>query len=230
MNGIEKIIGQIDADTQREIDGILAHGRADAQAIEAQLTEEARQEAQAILDKGERSAREREERVAGMAQLEGRKRLLAAKQEMIGRAFDRALEKLLELPEEDYVNLLAGLCAKAAVTGRESVVFSARDRDRVGKAVVARANELLAKQAAPRLPEELAASKAGELLNKVVAAGSALLAGTGMLTLAQETRDIRGGCVLCGDGVEVNCAFDTLVRLSRPEVERQVAQVLFDEG
>ena len=63
----------------------------------------------------------------------------------------------------------------------------------------------------------------------MVTAGSALLAGTGMLTLAEETRPIQGGFILAADGVEVNCAFETLVRLSRPELERQVAQILFGE-
>ena len=39
----------------------------------------------------------------------------------------------------------------------------------------------------------------------------------------------RNLSLLAGDGVEVNCAFETLVRLSRPELERQVAQLLFGE-
>ena len=116
-----------------------------------------------------------------------------------------------------------------AVTGREEVIFSPEDSVKVGAQVVARANEMLAKASAPKLPQELKQTTAGALLDKVVTGASALLSGTGMLTLSQEIRPIRGGFILQADGVELNCAFDTLVRLARPELERQVAQILFEE-
>ena len=229
MNGLEKITGRIAADAQAEADALLAQAQAQAEAITAEWEERARKESADILARGEVNASERAARLESVAQLEGRKLLLAAKQEMIGKAFDRALEKLLTLPREEYVELLASLCAKAAVTGREEVVFSPEDSVKVGKQVVARANEMLAKEVAPKLPPEWTESAAGALLDKVVTTGSALLAGTGMLTLSEETRPIRGGFILCAEGVEVNCAFDTLVRLARPEMEQQVARILFEE-
>lgn len=229
MNGLEKITQRIAADAQAEAQAILTQAQAEADAVTAEWEERARREAQEITLRGERSAAERAERLDSMAQLEGRKLLLGAKQEMIGKAFDRALEKLLELPKEEYIDLLAGLCARAAVTGREEVIFSPEDSVKVGQAVVDKANALLAKQAAPKLPQELKQSGAGALLDKVVTSASALLSGTGMLTLSDETRPIRGGFILQAEGVEINCAFDALVRLARPELERQVAQILFAE-
>lgn len=227
MNGLDKITQRIDADAQAEADRILADARAKADAIAAEWAEKVRRESDDILARGKQNAAERQERLASVAQMEGRKQLLAAKQEMLDKAFDRALELLLELPAEEYVELLAAMAARAAVTGRESVAFSKRDRARVGKQVVTRANEILARKVAPKLPSELTDSAAGAILDKVVTAGSALLAGTGMLTLAEETRPIHGGFILAADGVEMNCAFETLVRLARPELERQVADVLF---
>ena len=228
MNGLDKIIDRIQADAQSEIDALTAQARAQAGAIRADYDAWARELEQTILDKGRQDAAEQSRRMESLAALEGRKQLLAAKQEMLAKAFDLALEKLLALPEEEYVELLSDLCAKAALTGREEVIFSEKDRDKVGKKVVARANEKLAKQVAPKLPQEVTSSTAGAILNKVVTAGSALLAGTGMLTVAQQTRPIRGGVILAGDGVEVNCAFETLVRLSRSQLEREVAAILFE--
>ena len=124
--------------------------------------------------------------------------------------------------------LLADLAVKAAVTGREQLIFSQKDRTRVGKQVVAAANEKLAKMVAPELPEALTESKAGAILDKVVAGASAILAGTGMLTLSEQTRPMRGGFILSDGDVEVNCAFETLVRLQRGEISGEVAKVLFD--
>lgn len=48
------------------------------------------------------------------------------------------------------------------------------------------------------------------------------------LTLSSHTRPIRGGVIVSDGEVEVNCAFDTLVRLQRETLEKEVAQILFD--
>lgn len=228
MNGLDQITQRIAADAQAQADGILAEARAQAGAIRSDYDRQVQALTQAALEKGRLDAAEQEQRLENLAALEGRKQILAAKQEMLSAAFDKALEQLLDLPEEEYVELLSDLCVKAAVTGREEVLFSQRDRDKVGKKVVARANEKLAKQVAPKLPEELSSSTAGAILDKVVTVGSALLSGTGMLTVAEETRPIQGGFILMSEGVEVNCAFETLVRLSRSQLEREVAAILFE--
>ena len=49
------------------------------------------------------------------------------------------------------------------------------------------------------------------------------------LRLSEETQPIRGGFILKDKNVEVNCTFETLVRLQRRELDSQVAKVLFDE-
>lgn len=227
MNGIEKIIDRISGDAQVEIDAILAEARAEAAEITAKYEAQAAAEAEEILKRGTAAAAEREERLASMAQMEGRKAELGAKQEVIEEAFALALKKLQALSEQQYVDLLAGLAAKASVTGRESLIFSAEDRDRVGKKVVAAANERLGKTVVPELPEELADSKVGAILDKVAAGASALLNGGAMLTLSEETRAIDGGFVLSDGAVEVNCSFETLVRLQKAEITGEVSRVLF---
>lgn len=195
MNGIEKITARIAADAQAEADALLAEAKAQAEAISRQWAEQAEGEAGAILARGERAAAERVERLESVAHLEGRKRILAAKQEMLDAAFDKAMEQLAALPQEDYVNLLAKLAATAALTGQERLILSPADRTKVGKAVIAKANELLG--------------------NK------------GKLTLDEEARPIPGGLILTDGAVELNCAFDVLIRLKRPELERLAADTLF---
>ena len=227
MNGIEKLTQQISAEAQSEIDALLAEAQAKADAIAADYAQRADKAAADILSKGEAAAAQREERLVSMAAMEGRKDLLAAKQQVLNKAFDLALEQLCTLPEEEYVSLLGKLAAQAARTGREEVILSQKDRTRYGKQIVTAANEILAKAVAPKLPDEVTETKAGALLDKVVTGASALLAGTGMLTLSQQTRPIRGGVILSDGDVEVNCAFETLVRLQRSAISGDVAGVLF---
>ena len=137
----------------------------------------------------------RGERLASVAQLDARKLELSAKQGMLSRAYDRALEKLTGLPDGAYTDLLAQLAVEASSTGREAVILSPKDRARHGKAAVTRANEKL---------------------------------GDGHRTLSEQTRPIQGGLILSDGDVEVNCSFETLVRLIRGETDREVAKVLFD--
>ena len=223
MNGIDKIIGRISGDAQTEIDAILAHAREQAEQIAQRSKAQGESEAADILERGRQDAQTRGERLAAMAQLECRKANLAAKQALINEAFEAARQKLLDLPQEEYVKLLAGLAVKAAPHGRGQLIFSPADRARVGKAVV------LARASAPKLPEELTGGPAGALLDRMVTGASALLTGSAALTLAEETQPMDGGFVLRDGRVEVNCTFDALIRLQRNELAGQVAKVLFQE-
>ena len=228
MNGIEKITARIQQDSRQEIDAILNEARAQADAI----TAKARAEAQAVGDEvtaqGKKAAAEREDRLASTAQMECRKAMLAAKQEVIEEAFQRAHKQLLTLPTDKYIDLLSDLAVQASTTGKEKLIFSPTDRAQLGKAVVMAANEKLAKAVAPKLPDDVAASKAGASLDQVVTGASAVLSGTAMLTLSEETRPMDGGFILSDGAVEVNCTFDTLIRLQRGALSGEVAKVLFE--
>ena len=69
--------------------------------------------------------------------------------------------------------------------------------------------------------------KAGKLLSKAVTGASALLQGTAMLTLAGETREMEGGLTLRSGSVEVNCAFETELRVLRDDMASEIAAILF---
>ena len=47
------------------------------------------------------------------------------------------------------------------------------------------------------------------------------------LTASKDTAPIRGGFILRDKNVEVNCAFETLVRLQKAETAGAVAKILF---
>lgn len=197
MEGINKITDRISEDVRLEIAGIADQARTEAEGIRARYAEQADKAAADILARGRKAADERVERLGSVARLEAKKTLLAAKQELVNKAFDQALKNLCSLPEAEYTALLAKLAAGAAKTGREQVILSQKDRTRYGKQVVTAANELLGAK--------------------------------GGLTLAEAVRPLEGGLVLQGDRVEVNCSFETLVRLQRETLAGQVAQVLFAE-
>lgn len=196
MNGIEKITQRIEADAQAEIDRILSAAREEADQITGRYKAQADAEAASLAARNEKSAAEREERLVSVAQMEARKVQLAAKQEMVEKAYDLALEKLCAMPDAQYTEVLAGLLVQASSNGREEAIFSPEDRERVGKAAVDKANAASGKQ----------------------------------LKLSQETRPLKGGFVLRDENIEVNCTFDTLVRLEKAETTGAVVKKLFPEA
>ena len=52
---------------------------------------------------------------------------------------------------------------------------------------------------------------------------------SGKLVLSEQTRPIKGGFILKNGNVEVNCTFDTLVRLQKAETTGLVAKKLFPD-
>ena len=193
MNGIEKITQRIESDAQAEIDRILSEARDEAARITASYRAQADEEARDLEAKNEKAAAEQEERLVSAAQMKARKVQLAAKQEMVEKAYVQALDKLCAMPQEQYVSVLANLLVEASSNGKEEAVFSKEDRERVGKAAVAKANELSGKQ----------------------------------LRLSEESLPIRGGFILKDKNVEVNCTFETLVRLQKAETAGAVVKTLF---
>ena len=228
MNGIEKITAKIAADTEAEIAQLTAQTDEKVRSIGEVAKAQADKETADTLARGRKAADERLERLKSAAQMETRKLALGAKQEVLGEAFDLALEKLCTLPDGEYIELLTKLAVEASSTGREQLVFSPKDRARIGKQVVVAANDTLVKGVAPELPNSITDTKVGAFLGKVVNSTAAIVTGTGMLTLSEETRPIKGGFIMVDGDVEINCAFETLVRLQREKLEKDVANLLFN--
>ena len=227
MNGIEKITARIETDMKAEIEAILKEGEAKAAALTAEYEAKAKAEAAAAAEAGAAAAARQKERLESAAKMDAKKALLAAKQECLDEAFAAAGKKLTSLSEAEYVDLLAKLVVRSSKTGREELIFSAVDKARVGAKVVSKANAMLAAAVTPELPNEVKESKVAAMIAKVVGGANALVQGTAMLTLADETREMDGGVTLRDGNVEVNCAFETQLRVLRGSMAAEIAAILF---
>lgn len=68
-------------------------------------------------------------------------------------------------------------------------------------------------------------ARAGE---KIVRKANGLIPGGGSLTLAEDTRTIKGGLILRDGDIETNCTFESLIRLLKSEKSTELAGILFD--
>ncbi len=228
MNGIGKITARIESEGRAEAEAIVKEAREKAEAVKAGYAGQAKAEAERDAAAAKAAAEQRAQRLEGAAEMDAKKLMLTAKQECLDEAFALAEKKLTSMKDEEYADLLARIAVKAAKTGREEVILSAKDRERVGDLAVAKANAMLAEAIAPDAAGKLKkGSKAKQVLSVMLTVGNAVTQGTALLRLSQETRDIDGGLILKDGSVEVNCAFGTLLRFLRESMSSEVASILF---
>jgi V/A-type H+-transporting ATPase subunit E len=201
MSGIDKITERIRSEADSKSAQALAEAEFEAKKTIKSFEDEAAKQTREIVRRGMVQADERKERLAGVAELEARKNVLAAKQEVLDDVFGRAAEAVVALPDKKYISLLAKLATRSSRTGTERILLSENDFSRFGDKVIAAAN-----------------------------AEQASLGKPALLTLSDITADIDGGLIVKEGDVEVNCAIKTIVHFMREKISAEVADILFSES
>ena len=198
MNGIEKITDRIRAEAEAEAAAMLSEAEKSADAVRADFAAKAAELEKTMLGQGTEEIWQKVQRAERASRLEAKKDILALKQELVSEAYRRATEKILAMPEDDYAAFLAREAGNAALTGKEEIILNPADRERLGDKVTAAANALAAKRGLP-----------------------------GEMKLSDKTRPMAGGVVLRQGDIEVNCALESLLELSRGALDADVARILF---
>jgi len=165
MKGTEKIIAHIQADADAQAAQILAEAEAKSAAIREGYEQKAKQAYAERIRAGVKENQDRLDSMGRLANMESRKAILALKQDMVAKSFDRAVDQLVALPEAQYIALLTKLAVKASVTGDEEIVLNARDKKAVGEKLVKAANEKLG-SGKLRLAKETGSFKGGLILRR----------------------------------------------------------------
>lgn len=199
LTGIEKISARILEEARTAGEEQQKEARIRAEEIRLSYQKEGEALKASLLEKNKADAAESIRRAVSVAELEARKRLLAAKQEMMSKAFSEASARLAALPDEELCRLLSRLASEASQTGGEQIILSPPEHMRIGKKVCTGANGLL--------------KKAGK---------------TAELTLSENPREVPGGGLLLSAGeVETNCSFAALIDSLKTEISGDVAGILF---
>ncbi len=200
MNGINKITDRIAAEAKAEIEAMHAETRKRCREIGEACDKQAREQYDKIIAEGRKDAEAQGQRLAGAAALESKKTVLAMKQEAVSKVLDMAVETICNLPEDKSAAFLAKQAAAASMTGSEELILNARDREKVGAAVVRAANDALKKQGK-----------------------------TPKLSLSGTVGDFRGGLMVKQNDIVVNCCVETMVEMSRDKLASQIAEILFSD-
>lgn len=192
------------------IEKIIARIRQDAQTEIDALMEKARAEAAGVEETFRREAQAEAETLAAKAQktaAEREERMVSSAQMEKRKTLLAARQQMIE---QAYETALEELCTLPHADYVETLTAlllraSARGNEEV----------IFCKADRERVGEEAVAA--------ANARGKQLI-------LSEETRPVRGGFILKDGNVEINCSFETLVRLQKSQSAAEVAAILFPAG
>ena len=198
---IEDILRKIRNEAEAKADEIIRNAESEKESILKKAKEEAALLKEKLLKEGKDSAAQDRKRKITMANLEARKEILALKQKLIEKAFEKALEKLCSFSAEEYRRAVKKMLISAVTSGEEEIIISAADEKKLTPDFIGGVNEAL--------------KKGGR---------------KGNLRFSPQKRNIRGGFILRDGRKEVNLSFDSLIEEKRDELEGSLIGIIFDKG
>ena len=131
MTGLEKMVSQI----LEEADASAAVTISDAEKKAAENLDEAGKKADEIRQQREEQSRAKvksyDERTASAADMKRRTAVLAARQELIGSVIADACERVKNLDEEKYFEILKNMVGKYLLPKDGEICFSRKDLERM---------------------------------------------------------------------------------------------------
>lgn len=133
MTGLEKMQSQILSEAESSAKEILDQAKKEADGIVEEARKRAEAECRRISEKSEAEVKGLEERAVSSSDLQRRKELLQAKQEVISQMLDQAYESLLCADEKDYFDMLRKMLRKFVLPQEGEICFSKEDLERMPK-------------------------------------------------------------------------------------------------
>ncbi len=198
MAGAEKLIEKILSDAQADADRYLRDAEEKRLRMHDELMRDIDKQRALIEKEADAAAQENKRRLAAVNDLESRKQLLAAKQEMMARARKLAFEMLCSVGDAEYIALMKKKLLGCAKTGRGTIAVSKNEK-RLNEAFLSGVNAELKKTA-----------------------------GKGEVAFSPEKSDIAGGFIYKDGGMEINVSLEALLDEAWRDSEADAAKLLFE--
>lgn len=131
MAGLEKIIGEIHAESDGLIREVLDRAQKEAAQIRSEAEKKAGDSVERIRRESDARLADSKSRAQSAAALTKRQLLLQEKQNLIGEVLEKAKETFLALPEAEYFDTLLALLKKNALSEQGEILLNERDRKRL---------------------------------------------------------------------------------------------------
>lgn len=155
MSGLDKMKARILEEAEASARDILDKAREEADRILREAGEEADAAAAEISAGAARDARESERRARSAGEMRRKQAVLSAKQDVIREVLGRAGEKILDLEDENYFELMEKLLRKHVLPEAGEIRFNRRDLERMPEGFPGRIRTIAAEAGGSLMLSEL---------------------------------------------------------------------------
>ena len=194
------LISKIIKKAEVERDAILSEGEEKLRRLTKEANDASEKRCAEMLAAAEADAADILRTGALTDQLDRRKCILHAKKEAVDMAFDLALQKLIALPEDNYLHFMQSLIAANAPAGNFLLKISEKDRALYTPEVL-------------RSIEDAVSKKTGANVS---------------IGICDEAAHIAGGAVIVFDTYDIDLSFEEILSNTRERIEADIADILFE--
>lgn len=166
MSNINKLTSKIIKDAEDKKEAILLEAEQEKNKVLNKKQEEARIAEKAILEKAEREAVSRKERIISSAKLQARNEKLQAKQDIISEVFKASIEALCNISEDDFKEFVRTSILNSNIVGNQRLILNDLGKRIIGEILLGEINKELGSNASITLSEETRNFKGGFILEK----------------------------------------------------------------
>lgn len=131
MTGLEKIVKHIEEDAKASVNAIVAEAESKAKEIIALAHAEGEQKRAEIEERSKLDVESFLSRAESASLLQEKKLILNVKQQIISDVITRAKDSLLNLPDQEYFEVITKMIKKYALNQTGSISFSLKDKNRL---------------------------------------------------------------------------------------------------
>lgn len=138
----EQIVEKILSEARQEAQRILSEAQEKVRQRRQAFEEEMKAFHQATQEQARQAAEDKRLRMLAAARMDLRKKILAAKTELLGEVFEKARQRIHSMASEAYLELMGRLLLQAVVTGDEEVLVG-KNETRINSDFIKQINKKL---------------------------------------------------------------------------------------
>lgn len=138
MSGIDKITEKILEQAELQAENRLKNAREKAQQDKAELNKRLKRIREAEIVRAELEGKSQATRIVGDVMLEGRKKRLSARQNAVNQVFDEALDRIIKLSDDEYVEFISKMVVPFLDNGENELMLSEKDAKKIGEKLIER--------------------------------------------------------------------------------------------
>ncbi len=204
--GIEKITDRITGEAKAAYDEAVAKAQGEASSILAEAKEKADKILAEALAQGQTEKDNIVKYRKSVADIDAGKIILEKKQEILTECFEQAVDAIVAMDKDEYIDLLISLGTAADMYGGK-ILMNQKEKDAIGQKVVDGLNAAVAQKRKDKYGDEIQYAE--------------------RFTLDEKVGEMKGGYIITYRSTFADCTIESLVREHKQELAGEAAKILF---